>query len=95
MYVVANILTLYRMERLEWFEEGLKRWKTYETVYIWAKKWILLFYLNDLWRHTERHLRHHRSWKQRLRSIRMLGNVTQTKLGLIAEYPTILLVFIY
>ena len=27
-------------------------------------------------------------------SIRMLGNVTQTKLGLIAEYPTILLVFI-
>ena len=33
--------------------------KTYETAYIWAKKWILWFYLIDPWRHEERHRAHH------------------------------------
>ena len=41
----------------EWFEESWKRWKTYETVYIWAKNWILEVNLIDLWRQEVRHLR--------------------------------------
>ena len=87
MYVVANILTLYRMERLRMVWRGLKRWKTYETVYIWAKKWILLFYLVDLWRHTERHLRHHRSWKQRLRKHSDARKCHPNKVGLNCRIP--------
>ena len=66
---------------------GLKRWKTYETVYIWAKKWILLFYLVDLWRHTERHLRHHRSWKQRLRKHSDARKCHPNKVGLNCRIP--------
>ena len=52
MYVVANILTLYRMERLRMVSRGLETLKKYQTVYIWAKKLILGYYLIDLWRHS-------------------------------------------